>query len=199
MVMPSLVIVTGGIGSGKTTLCGHMGRMLPSYKVASFDVDVTPVVWQDMEVSATMLRLFGTLDRKAIKDGMFSDPSLREQVNALFGHKSLQVMYQIMADNQKLIFEIPLLYEFLSSPEGLSLSDEILKYRGVVVNVTANTDIRMKRVVERDQYDQQLVSHIIAAQASDIDRNTISHITWDTSQGDAEYQAKYLIESLSQL
>lgn len=198
-MIPSLIVVTGGIGSGKTTMCKKLGELLTEYHVISFDEDITPEVWKDMDVSAKMLQLFGTLDKKAIKEAMFKDVNLRQQVDQLFGEKSLELMCQKMAAANT-IFEIPLLYEFLSSPGGVKLNECILRNRGVVVNMSASTDVRMQRVTQRDSCSRDLVSNIIAAQASDLDRAAVSHITWDTTHGnmsDIDDQARYMLEYLS--
>lgn len=103
------VIVTGNIGSGKSTVCRLLAAQLPSY--ACFNVDeAVRGLYDDPEFKAQLQQLFGASDRKTISDMVFADPSRR----VVLENASLAFMRPLMAQamaQSNVLGEFPLLLE----------------------------------------------------------------------------------------
>ena len=80
--------ITGGIGSGKTTVCGVFNVLgIPVFQT---DMEARILMDTDVEVRLKLnslagkdLYTSGTLDRKALSDLIFSDKQLLAKVNAI--------------------------------------------------------------------------------------------------------------------
>lgn len=146
---PILLGVTGGIGSGKSTIC----------KV--FDVLGAKTYYADdrakflMETNALLIdemtHLFGekaytnnTLNRKYIADQIFNNKEALEKLNRIVHPAVEKDFYQWVDSNQKeklLLKEAALLFE--------TGAYKMLDY---TLLVTANENLRIKRVLKRDRY-----------------------------------------------
>ena len=141
--------VTGGIGSGKSTVCGLFER----WGARRFDADeVGHSALQDPNVQRKLLDAFGegilsgdgTLDRKALARLAFASDLSRAKLTDVVWPEVGRRLRDIVAkmgstDSGLLVIEASVLLE-KGDPEGI--------YESIVV-VTAREDIRIKRAMER--------------------------------------------------
>ncbi|WP_394211641.1 dephospho-CoA kinase [Enterovibrio calviensis] len=165
--MAFVVGVTGGIGSGKTTVA----NLFADKRIEVIDADVIArqVVEPGSEgLSAiaakfgdSMLSADGTLDRAALREHVFSHPEDKDWLNNLLHPKIRQEMIRqtTQARSPYCLLVIPLLVE-----NGLqSLCDRVL-----VVDVSEQTQV--ERASRRDSVSNEQVKRILAAQATREDR-----------------------------
>lgn len=81
--------VTGGIGSGKTTVCGFLEEQ--GARVFYADIEAKRLMQEDPDVRAAIVEAFGeevckedgTLDRASLADRVFGDAEQLERLNAI--------------------------------------------------------------------------------------------------------------------
>ena len=131
--------LTGGIASGKTTAADILRSL--GADVIDADAIARRVTAPGGAAAAQVLALFGTLDRRAIADRVFSDESARKALEAVVHPLVAEEMRRRMRDSTALVvvLDIPLLFE--SGVQGMA--DEIW-----VVHVPCET--QMRRVIARD-------------------------------------------------
>jgi len=143
--------VTGGIGSGKSTVCSlfsQLGRF-----VISADEIASRLSDHDENVKNRILKTFGKevyfknglLNRKRVADLVFQHESLRKKLNAILHpqvFRAIEAQVQKLSDSRRspyVVIEAALIYE-----TGM---DERLDY---TIVVDAREDTRIKRVMARD-------------------------------------------------
>lgn len=169
-----IIGITGGIGSGKSTIAKQLRAM--GYAVYDTDSEAKRLIVEDTQVRQQIEQLFGS---EVYKDGVyqtalvaqrvFADHSLLAQLNAIVhpavradierrvsGHASRESR----VENQKNLFfiECAILYQ-----AGFdSLCDK-------VVAVTAPEDVRLQRVIARDHSSSdKVLARMRAQQAEEI-------------------------------
>jgi dephospho-CoA kinase len=159
-----LIGLTGGIGSGKSTV----GRMIAAAGVPVIDADDLahaataiggPAYQGVIDAFGTgIVREDGTIDRRALGTIVFHDPEARARLNAIVHPAVRQLLFAQFEDWQQAgvpvaVTIIPLLYE--AGLEGLF--DEIW--------VTAcPEDVQRQRVQQRDGFDAAHTEARIRAQ-----------------------------------
>jgi len=142
--------VTGGIGSGKTTVCGFLAEQ--GARVFYADLEAKRLMTEHEGLRADIVDAFGeesysddgSLNRKHLADVVFQSPERVEQINALV-HPRVHEAFAAAADRAEeegvevLVYEAALIFE--------SGGDEHLDAVAVVV---APDEDRIARVVERD-------------------------------------------------
>ncbi|MGQ1948124.1 dephospho-CoA kinase [Geofilum sp. OHC36d9] len=145
--------VTGGIGSGKSTVC----RFFEVLGVPVYDSDARAK--QLIHTNADLIRLYkaifgediyvdGRLNRSKVADNLFRDPSLLKRVEALV-HPLVRADFEAWANNQKcglVINEAAVLFEAGS----YKLMDKI-------ITVVAPVDLRIQRVMRRDNVSSESI------------------------------------------
>ncbi|MDX1756694.1 MAG: dephospho-CoA kinase [Marinobacter sp.] len=161
--MTTIVGLTGGIGSGKSTVAKLFGDLGVHW------VDADDVARQVVEpgqpalanirehFGAEILTDEGRLDRAALRTIVFKDPAQREWLEKLL-HPLIreELVRQLTPENH----DQP--YTLLVSPLLLETDQYQLVSRVVVVDVPVETQI--ERTVARDNNDRDQVERIIAAQ-----------------------------------
>ena len=156
-----IVGLTGGIGSGKTTVANEFA----SYGIELVDADVVArqVVEPGSDCLEQIIARFGeqitladgNLDRSKLRAIIFADPEQKQWLNQLMHPAIRQLMLQQLEQAQSpyVILVAPLLFE-----NGLE------KYTDVTLVVDINEQLQQERTSRRDQVSQQQVAQIIAAQ-----------------------------------
>ncbi len=147
------VAVTGGLASGKSTVC-RLFEELGSY-VVSADAIVHQLLSPDTAVGQQVISLLGPdsisdhrFDRRKIADKVFSHPDLLRALEKILHpavFNEIKTKYLQIKNEQKhslFVAEIPLLYE--------SESDH---FYDAVIAVTADPDICRRRFKEHNQHD----------------------------------------------
>ena len=160
-----VILCTGGIGSGKSVVV----RTLTVLGVPSYDCDraAKELYDRDPQLLAEVVRLTGPgvlhatgrLDRAALATRIFSDPALLAQVEACVHPAVIRDFSRWLEDRPEpvVVLESAILLE---KPQYAGLYDKVLV-------VTAPEDVRIARVVARDDATEAQVRRRMALQWSD--------------------------------
>jgi dephospho-CoA kinase len=162
-----VVAITGGIGSGKTTIANQFAEL--GIDVVDADVIAREVVEPGSPALAAITDHFGPdvitpdgqLDRRRLRERVFSDPSAKTWLNALL-HPLIRNEMQrqcAAARSPYCLLVVPLLVE--NKLTGLA-------NRVLVVDV--DEAIQIERTCRRDGVTTEQAKAIIAAQASRSER-----------------------------
>jgi dephospho-CoA kinase len=172
--------VTGGIGSGKTSVC----RVFDVLRVPVFSADreAREIMENDIEVMSSLntitgkdLYVTGSLDRVELASIIFNDRAILEKVNLLV-HPIVFNRYCKWALVQKVpyvIMEAAILFE-----SGAS------KYVDRVATVVAPVEQRVKRVIHRNKLSREQVVERIKNQMDDEMRIKLSDYVINNSEND---------------
>jgi len=159
--------ITGGIGSGKSTVC-KVFRVL-GIPVFEADSAARKLMHFDREIRAQLIESFGTsvylpdqtIDRKYLAGIVFNDPSLLAQLNLIVHPKVGEVFSEWCETQQSayVLHEAAILFE-----SGFH------KMMDKSIAVVADEVERIERVMKRDKISAELVKQRIANQFSDADR-----------------------------
>lgn len=159
-----IVVVTGGIGSGKSTVLAAMEKLAnEDVEFFSFD-EFTRELYKLPTVRQYFINMFNTVDRKTISNIVFSSPSVK-QVNddyfmRHFEKKFVEIANQALSANTSLIIECPVFYEMLNRSDAM----QQLRSKISVVVVTCDQATRVKRVTNRDNVTPEKVQQIMNSQ-----------------------------------
>lgn len=157
--------ITGGIGSGKTTICRIFETIgIPVYYA---DIEAKRLMVTDKELINKIKSLLGdesylqdgTLNRAYVASQVFGNAKLLEGLNALVHpavHKDADRWHQQQKNAPYTLKEAALIFE---SGNHLALD--------AVITVFADRETRIQRVLKRDQIDREAVAARIDAQLSD--------------------------------
>ncbi|WP_144891821.1 dephospho-CoA kinase [Flavobacterium tiangeerense] len=164
--MTKIIGLTGGIGSGKTTIAGF-------FKAAGIPIyiadDAGKKVMQEAFVLNSIKEVFGNivfndgmLDRAELAKIVFSDPEKLQILNKIV-HPAIKKDFELwLKQNDKaqyVIYEAAILFE-----------SNKYKDCDVIVSVVAPLETRINRVLERDATTRDLVLKRINAQWTDAQR-----------------------------
>ena len=156
--MHKIIGLTGGIGSGKTTVARFIEEM--GYPVYNSDTRAKDLVNESDDLKAAIIRLLGSqaydenglYDRKYVGSVVFSNDELLKQLNAII-HPAVNKDFHdwIKRQSREIIFkETALLFELKLN---LQCDKSLL--------VTADESIRIKRVMDRDSKTYREVEKVI--------------------------------------
>ncbi|ADO49865.1 dephospho-CoA kinase [[Enterobacter] lignolyticus] len=157
------VALTGGIGSGKSTVASafaHLGiTVIDADMIARQVVEPgTPALEAIVErYGAQMLQADGSLNRRLLRETIFSHPTEKSWLNSLL-HPLIQAETQrqmTQAASPYVLWVVPLLVE----NRLWQKADRVL-----VVDVSRETQLR--RTVQRDNVTKEHAEQILAAQAT---------------------------------
>lgn len=145
--------ITGGIGSGKSIVARVLEIM--GFPVFYADAEAKKCMQNNQKLQLSIQHLLGDeaflngeIQREFIAKQIFSSPELKEKMNALV-HPAVYAAYATWCKNQlnKLVFnESALLFE----------TGSFSRFDATIL-VTAPEEIRLKRVVQRDQSNAEAV------------------------------------------
>ena len=174
--------LTGGIGSGKSTVC----NLFSAYNVPVIDADkiAHDLLRRDRPGYSAVIKLFGDrivmesgeLNRPLIRNLVFSDDSLKKALEDLL-HPMIfdEIRKQVLQlEKDYCIISIPLLVE----SDCRQLVDRVLV-------VDAPEELRLKRAVDRDNVTPGQIRKIMQSQATQARRKAIADDII-TNDGDME-------------
>ncbi|WP_338408322.1 dephospho-CoA kinase [uncultured Flavobacterium sp.] len=151
--MTKTIGLTGGIGSGKTTIANHfMAAGIPVY-IAD---DQARKIMQSLEIIADIKKIFGgelfennILNREKLAAIVFNNPEKLEQLNAII-HPAVKKHFGNWILEHKnapfIIYEAAILFE-----------SDSYKNCDSIITVTAPLESRIQRVVKRDNTTRENV------------------------------------------
>jgi dephospho-CoA kinase len=193
---PFRVALTGGIASGKSTVADRFAAL--GIPVIDTDVIARQVVEPGQPALAQVVAAFGPdvldkdrrLDRRRMRERIFSDPTARQRLEAIL-HPAIRAAMERQsreADGPYQILVIPLLTEGRRRDHV----DRVL-----VVDVPE--ELQVERLMGRDRVSREQALASLAAQATRAERVAMADdVVWNTGQVDelrdriAELHRKYL-------
>ena len=171
--------VTGGIGSGKSTVSRRLGEL--GAHVVDADAVAREVVEPGEPTLDAIRARFGhrviraddTLDRAALAAIVFPDRAALDDLDAITGPAiAARVAAKRAAGpaGAVSVYDMPLLVE-----RGLWMHEH------VAVVVEADVETRVRRLVEQRGLDEADARHRVAAQASDAERRAVADVVLDNS------------------
>lgn len=177
---PLWVGITGGIGSGKSTVCRFFQLLgIPIYTA---DDRAKWLMAHDPELKLQIQDAFGSesylsdgsINRAYLAEQVFSDPEKVKKINSLV-HPAVGKDFKAWTEKQTapyLIKEAALLFETGAAAE-----------LDFVINVSSPLKVRIARVLMRDPHrDEAQVNHIINQQMPDEEKNERSDFVIKNSE-----------------
>ena len=161
------VALTGGIGSGKTTVSDYFRKLgVPVIDADETSHEVTQAGQAAVQKIAdvfgeSVLDSDSNLDRAALRNIVFGDPESRKQLESILHPEIRQRMNEVATRTQSpyCLFSIPLLIE----------TDQHTSYDRILV-VEASEDRRRSWIQARSDLTQSEITAILSAQVSDEQR-----------------------------
>ena len=191
-----IIGITGGIGSGKTTICGFFEAFgIPVYYA---DDEAKKLINTSKVIRRKLIALFGemaykddVLNRDFIRRQIFTDDDLRFKMNSIV-HPKVKRHFEKWLKRQNSIYvlkEAAIIFE-------INQQDQYDK----IILVTADRDIRIKRVVERDGIAVADVEKIISKQISDNEKIKMAdYIIVNHDLNESKSQALKIHKKLSKI
>lgn len=162
--MPLRVGLTGGIASGKSTVCGIFYAL--GAKIIDADIIAKDVCQQGMPAYQQIIAHFGDnvlletgdLDRRALREIIFQDAAARKALEAIVHPQVRQVLQAQLKQSKATvtIVAVPLLVE----AKMQDMFDRILL-------ITANKDMQLARLLARETISEALAGQMVSAQIDD--------------------------------
>ena len=176
------IAVTGGAGSGKTSVCNRLKKL--GVKVISADEMARDAVAPGSKALAKIIRFFGekvvlsdgTLNRKILRRMITDDDDARLNLERFLHHEITELIQKNVVCAEKegcqiVVIEVPLLFEL----------DMKERFDRVVV-VSADKELRVKRLMERDQTSRDAAENLINVQMPDEEKvDRADYVLWNES------------------
>lgn len=164
---PKIIGLTGGIGSGKTTVANYLSeKNIPVY---ISDVEAKKVM-ESNEITSQILRAFGkeilnndgTINREKLSQIVFNQPDMLKQLNAIV-HPAVKKHFDIWVSNHKN-------YPFIVKEAAILFESGSYKDCDIIITVSAPLEKRIERVLKRDKTTRERIIQRINNQISDEER-----------------------------
>ena len=168
--MTQIIAITGGIGSGKSTLCSKLKEK--GFKIHSSDEQVAKIYKNPDKKFVTYLRTIGlsksiskkNINKKIISKIIFENIQIRKKLELyifkIVRKKRSDFIKREKDKKTRLIFiDIPLLFE-----------NNLEKQFHKVISIIASKQIRLKRLTKTRKMTQTQFKNIIRSQTSDVIR-----------------------------
>jgi dephospho-CoA kinase len=165
--------VTGGIGSGKSTVC----KIFKILGVPVFEADAVAkaLIDKDADIKHGLIQLFGeniydaqnTVNRKMLADFIFNDETLLIKVNNLV-HPAVRNEFMEWAEKQNtkyVVHEAAILFE-----------SGFYKLMDFNILVSAAKETRIERVMKRDGTGRELVESRMGKQWTDEEKRVLANV-----------------------
>jgi len=157
--------ITGGIGSGKTTVCKIFEVMkIPVYYA---DIEAKIIINTDIEIKNSLISLFGkniylqngTIDKKQFSEIIFNDKQILAKVNSII-HPVVKKYYeQWLFQNKN--------YKFTVKEAAILFESGAYKQVDKIITVVSPLEKRIERIMKRDNTSREIVLKKINNQMSD--------------------------------
>ncbi len=191
--MAYIIGLTGGIGSGKTTLVNYMQSLGIPVFIADEEAKKamqSPQVLDNVKANfGNAIFENGHLNRQQLASIVFSNPDKLKELNSII-HPEVKRLFAIWLDQHKtvpfVVYEAAILFE--------SGSYQNCDY---IITVTAALEDRIIRVMQRDNCSREQVLQRINAQWTDEERALKSNYVIDnTSTQSAKHEIDKILKIL---
>ncbi|MBR9700188.1 dephospho-CoA kinase [Candidatus Woesearchaeota archaeon] len=185
-----IIAITGNIGSGKSTaaaLFENYGREILRADLIGHEM------YHREDIKGAVIKRFGEkiltdgeVDRRKLKEIVFSDPDELKALNAIVHPEIVQYISQKAKEFTHVVVE------------GALLIEAGFKDHDVMILLTIDKDIQIKRLLERGKYNKEEILNIIAAQMPQEDKIAYADYVVDNS-GTVEEFKENLIKIIRSL
>lgn len=194
--MTKIIGLTGGIGSGKSTVANYFKELGVPVYIA--DLEAKKIMEQP-EIIREVQQIFDEnvitdekLDRKKIASIVFSNPEKLEKLNQII-HPKVKIDFKNWLDKHKS-------YSFILKEVAIIFETETEKEFDAIILVTAPETKRIERVMKRDNLTEAQIKERIKNQLSDEEKIKKSHfIIKNNSENDTKKQVKDLFILLNKI
>ncbi len=176
------IAVTGGMGSGKSMVCKALAELLGAMTVSADTICRDLLAprrpgWQEMQqrFSTDFFLEDGQVNRPFLRKAIFSDPAVREQLDALLHPLVRKELFAFFALAEKkgvdLVAEVPLLFE-----KGWQGDFDC------TVVVSAANDICVQRIMQRDLVSKSDAQESISSQMPLADKVLLGDVVIENSE-----------------
>jgi dephospho-CoA kinase len=158
--------LTGGIATGKSTVCGLIREIIPGVEIFDCDACVKSLLAEDEAVGAAIVEKFGpearladgTINRGFLREIIYADAAKREVLEGILHPRVREeclASRDAAAKQGRVVFvaDVPLLFE-----KGFDFGQE----RSLLIATTRTTQIQ--RLKARNGFDDALVEAMLASQ-----------------------------------
>lgn len=176
---PLLVGLTGGIGSGKTTVAKVFTAM--GVPVFNSDSVAKEIVNTDKEIVKAIKGLFGSvysnnkLDAKKVAAIVFNDKEALNKLNKIVHPKVAEHFNKWVNENQT----APILIK----EAAILIESRAYQQMDKIILVTASNEIKIERVKKRDGISETKVKERMSKQLSDAEKLSYADFTIDNGGG----------------
>ncbi len=159
--------ITGGIGSGKSYVC----EVFRNLNIPVFNADdvANNIIENDPEIKVFYKNLFGNdiygngqLNRVKVAKKVFNDDQLLRQVNQAIHPVVFKKFNNWVKENEK--------HPYVIKEAAIIFESGAEKELDFVITISAPEELRLKRVMHRDQVDRKTVKARIRKQWTEEDR-----------------------------
>lgn len=163
-VRNTLIGITGGIGTGKSTVCKYIKEK--GYKVFDCDKISHDLLEYDENIKNKIIKEFGTdivyeenntikINRKILGKIVFNDPLKKQKLEDIIHPEVIKEIKRLRKENNICFIEVPLLYE--AKLERL--------FDNIIV-VYSPLEVQKERIIKRNNYTEEEALSRINAQMS---------------------------------
>ncbi len=190
-----IVGLTGGIGCGKTYVANYFSEF--GFPVYSSDIRAKELMATDVDIIKGLRYLFGDevfkyehLNRKMIADRLFTDKNILSSINQLV-HPKVQADFDTWCKNK-------ITARIVIKEAAILIESGAYKNCDFVILVTAPVELRIKRVMQRDNLSYNEVIARIENQLSDEERINYAHFVIENNGiKDIKHQVEDIIPKLT--
>ncbi len=163
---PLIVGLTGGIGSGKSTIATVFQSL--GVPIFNSDIEAKKIINNDAEVRDSIVVELGNvyqdgvLDKVKLAEIVFNDSKALDKLNKIVHPKVAECFEEWLKEN----IDAPIVVK----EAAILIESGAYKHTDKVVLVTAPKKIRIQRVVNRDKVSKEKVKERMRAQLSDDDK-----------------------------
>lgn len=194
--MKALVGLTGGIGSGKTTVANFFKELgIPVYIA---DTEAKALMNRSKVIKRKLIALFGEnayqegkLNREYLSQQIFNDKDLLQKMNAIV-HPKVASHFKRWVKKQDAPYVI--------SEAAILFENGSYKKYDYIITVTAPEHVRLKRVMSRDNSSEKKVKSVMDNQWKDAEKIKLSDfVIQNISLEEAKAQVQQIHKKLLQL
>ena len=164
MKKPLIIGITGGIGSGKTTLSENLRN--EGYDVYDSDFEARKLQNENQVIQKKLIELFGVeiynsggLNRSFLAKIVFGNKELLTKLN--------KIVHPVVDEHFKNWISERLNQKFLFIESAILFESGFNSFVDKVILMTASEEIRIKRVMKRDNISEEQVRARMSNQLSD--------------------------------
>ncbi|WP_179335545.1 dephospho-CoA kinase [Winogradskyella costae] len=161
-----IVGLTGGIGSGKSTILEYFKSFGVPVYIA--DDEAKKLMNNSKIIQRKLIKLFGeeayvngTLNRPYLASKIFNDKTLLSKMNAVV-HPKVGAHFKQWLNNQDA--------EYVIKEVAIIFENNLQNQYNYIITVVADEDLRTQRVMKRDNVSKEKVKAIMKNQWSDEDK-----------------------------